>query len=217
MFGGEGRPVDFGTIWDVLIANTENDPAGPGNQLASVDWRFTFPLPGQPFEFYGEFGGEDEAGGMFSRNAVITGFYLPRIGPTALFDLRAEYADTYMGGHKGHNRIWYTHSVYLSGYTYDGRVIGHHAGTDAQDFYFEFGINPSPQLRFWLGFDFEYRELSFPFPERHEEYSVGCEWSRGKGLGLKAAYTYERVKNYGFVDGADVDGERLLLEAAWKF
>ena len=114
----------------IVTSRGENEPDGPSNQLAAVDWRLTVPWRTQPFEFYGEFGGEDEAGYGFSRQAIVLGLYLPRLGPSALFDLRVEYGDTYMTGHRGHDRVWYTHGVYASGYTYEGRIIGHHAGTD---------------------------------------------------------------------------------------
>ncbi len=32
---------------------------------------------------------------------------------------------------------WYDHHIYTSGYTYDGRIMGHHMGSDSRDLFAE--------------------------------------------------------------------------------
>jgi len=217
MFGGEGRSVTWTTIRDAVTGHGENKPGDPGNQLAAIDWRLSVPWKAQPFEFYGEFGGEDEAGGFFCRKAYLLGFYLPRLGPSPAFDFRVEYADTYLDGHHDHPRIWYTHGTYSSGYTYERRVIGHHMGTDARDLYFELGWYPARSARIWASLDIEERELSSSDPEERNEYAVGLEWAPTDRLMVEAAYVREDVENPGGSPGDGEDGNRFRLTVTWKF
>ncbi len=217
MLGGSGRSVTWNTVADVLSLEEENNSNQPGNQLASVDWRLSLPWRAQPFEFYGEVGGEDEAGGFFSREAYLLGLYLPRLGPSAVFDFRVEYADTYFNGHDGHPRPWYTHGTYGSGYTYEQRVIGHHMGTDAKDLYLELGFYPAEGVRVWASFDREKRELSSDDPEERREYAVGVEWAPNDRLVVEAAWLREDVDNLALSPGENEAGDRLHLAVTWKF
>ena len=132
IFGGAGRHVDSGVIWDVITAGNENVVGDPGNQLGSFDAKIVLPFSFQEVVIYGELGGEDEAGSLPSRNAHLAGVYLPGAFGLDNLDLRVEYGETYISKYPG---MWYTHHIYTSGYTYDGRVIGHHMGTDAKDLF----------------------------------------------------------------------------------
>ena len=49
-------------------------------------------------------------------------------------DLRVEYATT-ARENRLPNAQWYRHHIYTTGYTYKGRVIGHHMGPDATDLF----------------------------------------------------------------------------------
>jgi hypothetical protein len=129
MFGGEGRSVNADTIWDVIRARGENDGENPGNQIAGFDVTARIPWRRQPFALYLEWGGEDEANGTPSHPAIVAGLYLPRVLGMERWELRAEYADNALADVPG---VWYQHSVYQSGYTYHGLVIGHPMGTDAR-------------------------------------------------------------------------------------
>ncbi len=216
MIGGEDRPITWTTFRDAVTGHDENEPDGAGNQLASVDWRLTVPWSVQPFEIYGEFGGEDEAGGIFSRFAYIAGIYLPRLGPSALFDLRVEFANTYADGHGNVPEVWYTHGIYTSGYTYEGRIIGHHAGTDARDLYAELGIYPLPALRLWAAYDWEERVVSLDEPEIRTEYGLGVEWTPHERLTVEAAFVHESVDD-ALVPEEPEEGDRFKLAVTWKF
>ena len=217
IFGGGDRSITFRTVGDLISWQEKNSSNQPGNQLAAVDWRLTVPWRAQPFELYGELGGEDEGGGFISKKAVLAGVYLPRLGPWSLFDVRVEYADTYFGGHGGKDRIWYRHSQYRSGYTHHGRVMGHHAGTDAKDWYFELGVAPRKGLRLWAFADWEERELSFDDPEKRREFGAGVEWRIDEHWTVTAGWTREDVENLGAIEGDDEDGDRLDLVVRWKF
>ncbi len=70
---GEGRPCDFYTFTDLFLGRDNAADDGltredePGNQLAGVDIRWSNLWFGTPMAFYGQFIGEDEAGGFPSR------------------------------------------------------------------------------------------------------------------------------------------------------
>jgi hypothetical protein len=129
MFGGEGRPVTADLIWDVVRARGENNVQNPGNQIAGFDVTVRIPWRRQPAALYLEWGGEDEANAMPSHPAVVAGVYLPRLLGVDHWEFRTEYADNTFAEVPG---VWYQHSIYQSGYTYHGLVIGHPMGTDAR-------------------------------------------------------------------------------------
>jgi hypothetical protein len=129
MFGGEGRPVTWELVWDVVRARGENDASNPGNQIAGFDATVRIPWPRQPIALYVDMAGEDEANGWPSHPALVMGVYLPRILGSGRWTLRAEAADNALADVPG---VWYQHALYQSGYTYRGVVIGHPMGTDAR-------------------------------------------------------------------------------------
>ncbi|HOX07241.1 MAG TPA: capsule assembly Wzi family protein [Planctomycetota bacterium] len=215
MFGGRGRTVDGHTIDSLITGRGENDPNSVGNQEASLDLRLTLPLDIQPVQFYGELGGEDMAGGFFSREAVLAGVFLPRLGPWEQFDLRLEYADTWLGGHGNNDRVWYQHGDYPM--TCDGRVIGHHAGTDARDAYAELGWSPVPELRLWAAADFERHGLAEDHPEQQRELKAGAQWWLTERLSLEASCSRVEVDNAGFVEGEESKSTWVSLSAGWRF
>jgi hypothetical protein len=142
MFGGEGRPVTADLIWDVIRARGENDTRNPGNQIGGIDATLRIPWHLQPVAWYLEWAGEDEAGGLPSHPAVVTGVYLPTIGGSPRWALRVERADNSLARVPD---IWYRHAVYQSGYKYKGVVIGHPMGTDARMLSMEIDRRVTPQ------------------------------------------------------------------------
>jgi hypothetical protein len=136
MFGGRGMSrVGLRDYAKLLLAtsNQEED-----NQIAGFDTSILLPLADIPYcdglplrsvKFYVDGAGEDEAGGLPSNWGWLWGMQLNDIGKTGRTDLRVEYADNHH--HKKPN-VFYTHSIYRSGYTYEGRVMGHFMGTDSR-------------------------------------------------------------------------------------
>lgn len=137
MFGGHGVPrVDLGDYAKMFVARSEEDE---NNQLAGVDASVLLPmnrlplgemLPLRSVKFYADAAGEDEAGGLPSEWGILGGVSLNDLFKTGRTDLRIEYTDNH-DAEKAN--VFYTHSLYTSGYTYKGRVIGHHMGTDSRD------------------------------------------------------------------------------------
>ncbi|MBZ0220818.1 MAG: capsule assembly Wzi family protein [Candidatus Methylomirabilis sp.] len=145
MFGGKGRQSLSGGDWlDVLTAKDSaehSDSPVNGNQIVSIDASFVYVNEGNQFipfsgvRLYGELGAEDSSGSRTpSGRALMYGLLLD--GPLRIdgLDLRAEYANT--GLSERYGPLWYSHGVYTSGYTYRGRVIGHHMGGDSKDLFF---------------------------------------------------------------------------------
>ncbi|HLE18727.1 MAG TPA: capsule assembly Wzi family protein [Syntrophales bacterium] len=211
MFGGAGRHVDAGVIWDVITAGNENVAGEPGNQLGSIDLKIVLPFKFQKVVVYGELGGEDEAGSLPSRVAYIAGAYLPGVLGIERLDLRVEYGQTYIGNHPG---VWYQHHVYTNGYTYDGRIIGHHMGTDARDLFIS-AVYESAYGDFEALFDIESSGRAVKSKNR----SAAITWSRNLSevTELSFGYYFDRQTNIDGVIGQDLDAHSVMGSLGLSF
>ncbi len=135
---GDGRPCGAGTFWDLLTGNDNDQPLAeqPGNQLAGFDVRWS--LPGLPVAFYAQAIGEDEAGFMPSK-------YLGLVGAEAWggwggrsWRLHVEYADTACNFTRSPPEYGcaYLNGIYLDGYQYRDRSIGHALDGDSEQLAF---------------------------------------------------------------------------------
>ena len=138
---GEGRPCGADTFWDLFLGkdNIGDDDTTfenePGNQMAGFDVRWTNMWFGAPVSLYGQMIGEDEAGGFPSRYLAqfgIEGSGITR-GQTS-YRWYAEIADTTCDAVKSAKRFncAYRQAIYASGYTYEGRIIGHGLDNDSR-------------------------------------------------------------------------------------
>jgi hypothetical protein len=138
---GDGRPCDASTFVDLFFGRDNIGDAGigadnePGNQMAGLDFRWSPRFMGLPIAAYGQFIGEDEAGGFPSRYLIQVGVdgsgYLADRWSYRWF---AELAGTTCDFVKSEIRFdcGYRQSIYRSGYSYRGRIIGHGADNDAR-------------------------------------------------------------------------------------
>ena len=139
--GGKGRPSGLSTWLDAFMsqdnygANTgNNDPSKePGNQLAGIDLRWR--LHDSPFAIYGQVVGEDED--KFLPNCLMFQYGIEGWGTIyeSSFRVFAEFADltSYWWTDDPRTRnITYGHHIYLDGYRYKGRPIGHWADQDSK-------------------------------------------------------------------------------------
>ena len=204
IFGGAGRHVDAGVVWDVITAGNENVAGEPGNQIASIDAKVVLPFSFQKAVIYAELGGEDEAGALPSRVAYLMGAYLPGAFGFERLDLRVEYAQTYIGKYPG---MWYNHHVYTTGYTYDGRVIGHHMGTDAKDLFLS-AVYESPWGDFEAILDMESSGRAVKSSTR----SAALTWSGAlnQKAALSLGYYFDRRTNIDGVAEDDEDSHGLM-------
>lgn len=200
IFGGEGRPdIDFDEFITILFGKNLEGDEDTSNQLAALDARVTLPFLWNT-EIYGEFGGEDEAGAFISKKAYLLGVYLPRLEPSGRLSLRAEHANL---AYDGNGPVWYRHSQYRSGYTYEGKLLGHHIGGDAYSWFVEFSALFPKGISGALSLDYQKRGDSQPEPETHLQPMLSLSWQAAENLRLRGSYAYDRVRDAGFVAGND--------------
>ncbi len=136
MFGGHGRPgLDFFDYFTPLVAAHEQ---AENNQLAGFDASVLIPLPENPLlrsiKLYADAAGEDEASLLPTKWGNLWGARFNDLFKTGRTDFCIEYADDIVPRYPN---VFYTHSLYTSGYTYEGRVIGHHMGTHSRDLFLQ--------------------------------------------------------------------------------
>lgn len=201
LFGGDGQPdIKAGDFITILAGKNLSGSEDTSNQLAAIDFRLRLPFLWGA-ELYHEWGGEDEAQGFFANMCRLYGLYLPRIEPTGRLSLRAEFAD--LAHIDDNSPAWYRHGIYRSGYTYNEKLLGHHAGGASRDFYTELRILLPRQVTAHLGFDLEQRGFDQPLREVHRQGELGFDWQLSRNLSLQARYALDRVKNFGYTAGPD--------------
>ncbi len=138
---GDGRPCDLDTFLDLLIGydNVGDDDITrenePGNQLAGFDARWSIRVLGVPLAVYGQFIGEDEAGGLPSRYLGQFGIEgTGAVGTRWSYRWFAEYAGTSCQFYESSElfNCAYNHGIYKTGYRYRGRSVGHPTDNDTK-------------------------------------------------------------------------------------
>lgn len=159
-WGGKGRPSDIDTFIKLVAGRDNLDDYGandshertqePGNQLAGVDWRWGYQAGGLSGAIYGQFIGEDEAGGMPSRSIGMAGIEASSVfGDThTRLSLEAQNTTVYFyDTEKRRGNVAYEHSIYQSGYRYYNRPLGSSTDNDTESvtlrgqWYFRSGHN----------------------------------------------------------------------------
>lgn len=141
MWGGDGRSESFSSFIDALTGkndNTGNADTDPTNSLAGFDARVNLaPLTNLPVGIYGQYTGEDEAGGLPSKNMYLAGIdFASSINTDSMgsmpYQLYTEWVDTRTGGDV--RGISYNHYIYTDGYYQYGYPLGHSLGGDAESY-----------------------------------------------------------------------------------
>jgi len=221
MFGGSGRPnIGLKDYWDVFWARQENKPGSrlDNNQLAGFDASVLIPLdgkiPAKSIKLYADLAGEDEAGGLPSNWGKLFGTQLNDIFRTGRTDLCVEYAHNRIPGKPN---VFYNHHLYQSGYTYKGRIIGHHMGTDASDLFIRLTHYLTKDLVLGLEFDREVRNLSSSPHETTDKFGFDLTFFGFDNLELRTGYRYEHSKNSSFVRGSTKDNHIFHLQLIRDF
>lgn len=139
MWGGDGRPESASSLWDAIKGTQDNggrDGGDPANQLAGFDARINLaPLVNTPVSIYGQYVGEDEAGGLPAKNMYLAGAdFASSLNTTNMgsmpYQLYTEWTDTRTSGEV--RDISYTHSNYTDGYYQHGYPLGYALGGDTE-------------------------------------------------------------------------------------
>jgi hypothetical protein len=213
---GEGRTCDAGTWWKSFTGRGENvSDVEAGDQKAGFDIKVTMPFRVQPVQIYTEISGEDEANGTPSRLAYLGGIYLPRILGADKLSFRAEYATDHIDGHPNY---WYWHHIYQSGYTYNGRIIGHHMGSDSKDFFAEVSYRLTDRGDYLaVAYDREEHNLSEPVRAKKDEVSLNVEYSVMKNMRVSATYGYGKIENFENVSGDNKNVNLAAITMRYSF
>lgn len=134
-WGGEGRNESFSMFLDMLAGldnsdEIDSDATEAGNQLAGGDIRWSTRFAGHPVAVYGEFIGEDEAGGLPSHFFYLSGIETHFLYQQQLAKVFYEYTDTTvdcswpeMGSTFPYN-CGYNNGIMKEGYRRYGRSMG---------------------------------------------------------------------------------------------
>ncbi|HVK99024.1 MAG TPA: capsule assembly Wzi family protein [Dongiaceae bacterium] len=141
-WGGEGRPQDFDSLMDLVLGNDNAGDDGidretnePGNQLGSVDVRWSFPLLRTQSAFYVQYTGEDESNAFPSQIMDLVGIESAFATRNVFHRFALEYIDSMAGAHDDHTpNVAYEHGIYLSGYRYRNRPLGASFDNDTRAF-----------------------------------------------------------------------------------
>jgi hypothetical protein len=221
-FGGGSRDTSIGDVWDALIDPVSSDnPDGDdcvvadtdecevGNQQAAISSRIYFG-GSTPFSLYFEYAGEDTASFSNSRLgniAVSGGLFLP-----FLFDGNWSFNYEFSEWQNG----WYTHDIYLDGYTNDGVVMGHW-GANERQFGSSAGANAQSISLGWQLSRSDRVELEYHRIENEDYASV--DYHVGEWLSAKLTTTLEdHPVSMHIRIGDDIYGnsfKRLELEIGW--
>lgn len=139
---GDGRPCSLSTFGDLIVGNDNrgvNVSAAdePGNQLGGFDIRWV--MPGNiPAAAYLQWIGEDGRGGGGAIGSWMRQVGLEHWGSTSGLDYRihVEVSDSMckeggLGFSSDKPDCAYEHSIYRTGYRYEGRALGHFADSDS--------------------------------------------------------------------------------------
>ena len=131
---GDGRPCDSGTLWDLLTGNDNDQPLEeqPGNQMGGFDLRWS--VPWIPVALYAQAIGEDEAGLLPSEYLGLAGIEAWGGFGDRSWRAHLEYADTACDFQDDEPTFGcaYRNSIYLDGYQYRDRSIGHSLDGDSE-------------------------------------------------------------------------------------
>jgi len=201
MFGGPGRrDMSVGNYLKTLYSNTNLDgEITDSNQEFAADIALTLPnikkyiFLADGVKMYFEFGGEDQ-GYPPDRRAGIVGFALFK--PFGLEEtvLRGEYARISPGSVPG---CWYVHDSWPM--RYDGRVFGHHAGTDSDDIFVEWSQDIK-KFSYKLNYDRERSGIGTQNNEQTKnQYGAEVGYRFNDNFKVTMQYAYEDIKNLGYV------------------
>jgi len=205
MFGGRGVPrVDFVDYAKMFFALTDQEE---NNQLAGFDISVLLPLwkdaPLRSIRFYADAAGEDESGGWPSKWGELLGLQFNDILKTGRTDLRVEYANNRVSGF---GELFYTHSLYTSGYTYEGRIIGHHMGSDSRDVFVHLAHYLTEDVVVDLAFDQQTYGLGGGARTTTDIFECGVTLFPSPLWRIRTGYRYEETS------GVGADGDNHIVE-----
>ena len=205
--GGPG----FSGSSDTLFGGGTNDHS---NSIAGLDLRFRIPWL-RNMEIYGEFSGEDNAGGVWPIvESYVAGLHVPCLTTSCRDDVRFEY---FFG-----SVMLYSDWQFPRGYVYHNMTPGHsQGGGGVQEFYGRYSHWFS--VRNTLG-------LEYFYTERGRSYRTGNQAMESKHAGRlswslpiygevdgNVLYGIEKISNLNLVEGAARTNQLATFELRYRY
>ena len=206
MLGGDGNGLSGSNWGDWVIGENATSMLGDRwNDIAGFDFRYRFP----GVQVYGELYGEDQAGYLPSQNAGRIGFYFPQLTKDGAWDLRTEYAHT--------TNVWYDHSAFQNGWTYDGGMLGDPMGADAEKFYV--GVQRYLNANEKIGFNVMRvdMERSLSAAQQLDEVWVSYNRKLEKNLYLDAMLGWAQLDNANYQKGRSDKSYLGAMGLRWTY
>ncbi|MCM8789789.1 MAG: capsule assembly Wzi family protein, partial [Candidatus Omnitrophica bacterium] len=197
------------------------------DQLASLDLKFVMPLRPElriasGLEVYGEWAGEDRFSFWENESpGFLAGLFLADFFKDKGTDFRVEYAKN--------KPAWYNHGLYnalgtATAYTYEGEIIGHHMGGDADDLFFrvskELPFLSTPYfdaVKAGVQLDIERHGLSQAMQEKKIEFAADFLWSHSDRVAFSLRYEVENYRNFDYIAGKTARNHIFWAELNLKF
>jgi hypothetical protein len=196
LFGGHGMgSLDSFDYFKPLFttARQGEQDTNTQDQIAGFDGSLLIPLPRngllRTVKFYVDAAGEDGGGFLPYKWGDILGLQFNDIFKTGRTDFCIEYADDIVPGYP---RVFYTHTIYTSGYTYEGRVIGHHMGTESRDLFLHLSHYLTDDVIVDLAYDRHTHGLLNGTRETSHIYEVGVTYFPSDKWQITGGYRFER-------------------------
>jgi hypothetical protein len=217
IFGGEGISLSAGDVLEIIYSNENLTGDLDSNQQVAVDFALRIPnvhkaLPlAHSMKLYAEVGAED-TGFPPDRRAFLVGGRFYDFLMVKKLQATIEYADTSPGSVPD---AWYRHSKYPA--TFEGRIFGHHVGTDAEDIFFELSYDINKKTWARAIFDYEKRGVSEPNPEEIFEGRIEIEHNFTDWARIDATYGYERILDLDHVEGLEQINQFFGIKVHFQF
>jgi hypothetical protein len=217
LFGGKTRPnLDLLDYFKIFFGSQNQGGKLESDQLAGFDVAYYIhfdEMPVRSVKLYTEMTGEDEAGYLPTKWGRLYGVQFNDILKKGTTDLRLEYADDYITGHPN---VFYQHSLYTDGYTYRDRVIGHHMGTDARDYYARVDHYLSKDIILGLDFDRMVSKLAESRHQSIEQYGVDMTFFATEDIRYMLGYRFEHAVNIDTA-GDSRDNHIVFAEVTYRY
>jgi hypothetical protein len=221
VYGGKGKGhLSLSDHFHAMFFNNANSGTSSGNSEASIFFSYRWynfhnflPLA-ETLSFYGEWGAEDMAYPPDDRAlqlGLLFGDFLKRQGR---LQLRLEYANT-TPHKKDKDMVWYSHGEHPA--TYEGRVFGHHVGSNAYDVFARLRILLNPRLEIGLQGDYERHGTSLPTEEQVLQGQADTTYWLSDSFNISGSFGLENVTNVNFVRDASENRSFLALQVQYYF
>lgn len=215
IFNGEGsEKITLSDWYEVLTSEDNSGQTGSGidnNNIMALDFSVTSggygnSVPFAGVKLYGEIGTEDTSYEEWSKDmAFLAGLLIERPFYLNNSSLRIEWATTAKG--TKHNS-WYTHGIYSDGYRYNGYIMGHHMGTDADDLFSRLEFSSSHGMVIGLEADIERKNI-------HSGETDRTSWT-GIDLTYSLLDSFNLMIGYGLEQG-DESSSNVWTGVEWDF